>query len=372
VDGANGEATDHASRVALTPHAPCSDKKSESYVCTHAFSTLRWQNGGMPPSTLTYKQRRWYTHLVETRHLQEIYLKQISAWPDKTPGLMKKTTCSWHYQHVELAYPTYLATQIQHVVTSSTLGWRRDRVVFLFLKNAISQTKQDYARLGLDNLHYKPCNQSARKELKKAIWYNRHKNPEAGECNPGWQTRGGIKRKVDSLNNKAAINYLDPLVLRMSAIFQRTLPEIFGRQNPDVPAPFRHGLSSFTNLTILKSASSAIHQDIANGAGFACMTTVRGPGKMYTGGTFCFAEFGVTIAVKPGDILIANTPAHWHCNIGGVTGTKYSVIAYFQRKLTSPGFVKGYRNRTGAKFQTGKERADKFDANHPRKLVTSY
>ena len=86
-------------------------------------------------------------------------------------------------------------------------------------------------------------------------------------------------------------------------VFQQALPGILRQQNPHVPAPFRHGLSIFTNLTILQSACSAIHKDTPNGKGFACMTTVEGPGRTYSGGTFCFVDFGVTIAVKPGDLL---------------------------------------------------------------------
>lgn len=283
--------------------------------------------------------------------LQTIYLPQV---------LLPTQAQKWHAKYVELEDSTYLTRKIQHRFTSDTLGWQyvinaktgalEKEVIFLFLKGVITPMDRAIARLGLDILNYSPCNnQSSRPELKKAIWYNKHQNPQnpiAEECNPGWTTRGGIKRKVDSLNNKAAIPYLDQLVWAMGDIFQRNLGRIFGRQNTQVCDPFRHRLSAFTNLTILKSACSAIHKDTPNGkGGYACMTTVQGPGKPYSGGTFCFVDFGVTIAVRPGDLLIAKTPDHWHCNIGAVTGVKYSVIAYVKLFLNGKGFIKGWRAR---------------------------
>jgi hypothetical protein len=330
-----------------------------SYLRTDALARFRWQNGGMahvPSSALRPYTRKktialtWKALQKRYPGLRKIYLKRV---------LPNKQAQKWHAQYVEQTDQTYLASKITHQVTSSTLGKHRGEVVFLFLKDVISPMDRAIARLGLDLMHFSPCNhQSSRPELKNAITYNQHMNPIAGECNPGWGTRGGIKLKLDSLNNKAAIPYLDPLVLTMGDVFQQTLPGILRQQNPHVPAPFRHGLSIFTNLTILQSACSAIHKDTPNGKGFACMTTVQGPGRTYSGGTFCFVDFGVTIAVKPGDLLIANTPDHWHCNIGAVKGVKYSVIGYFKRFLTGKGFITGWRGRnpTLPLFLTKEER----------------
>lgn len=328
-------------------------RASVGYVGTIALAGSCWQNGCMPPAPYTRKKTIALTwkHLQKRYPgLQKLYLKHV---------LPADQAQKWHAQYVERADPTYLTSKIQHRVTTSTLGKCRGEVIFLFLKDAISPMDRAIARLGLDIMDFSPCDKSSsRPELRNAISYNQHENPVAGECNPGWGTRGGIKRKLDSLNNKAAIPYLDPLLLTMGDVFQQTLPGILGKQNPDVPAPFRHGLSIFTNLTILQSACSAIHKDTPNGKGFACLTTVQGPGKRYDGGVFCFVDFGVTIAVKPGDILIANTPDHWHCNIGAVTGVKFSVIGYFKRFLTGKGFIAGWRGRnpTGPPFFTKEER----------------
>lgn len=98
-----------------------------------------------------------------------------------------------------------------------------------------------------------------------------------------------------------------------------------------MPAPFRQGgIAPFSTITLLKSAPAAVHVD-GNGIPYACMTSVAS--EEYRGGTFCLVERGLSIAVRPGDLLIAATWKNEHCNLSPVVGTKFSVIAYFKNVL---------------------------------------
>ena len=122
----------------------------------------------------------------------------------------------------------------------------------------------------------------------------------------------------------------------MAAIYAEKLPRYFRIPNMRIKEKHRHGFTPFTTLTFLKSAPAAVHLDARNGAdSLACMTTVADPdpAKMYSGGAFCFIEYGVEIQVKPGDLLIGATPKNWHCNLSPVQRLKYSVIAYSKKAL---------------------------------------
>ena len=71
-------------------------------------------------------------------------------------------------------------------------------------------------------------------------------------------------------------------------------------------------------------------------------------------------EFGIRVAVQPGDILIAATPQYLHCNIKPITGLKYSVVAYFRKKLgTSQTMLKKFQNATGTKFDSWDDREER-------------
>ena len=75
------------------------------------------------------------------------------------------------------------------------------------------------------------------------------------------------------------------------------------------------------------------------------MTSVADPdpAKRYSGGTFCFVKYGVSVAVTPGDILIASTPQDWHADLTPVQGLKYSIVAYYKQTLHSPNILAKYR-----------------------------
>ena len=234
------------------------------------------------------------------------------------------------------------------LISQNAMGFdSQGELMFLYLqtidgKPAISRRVQSRALTGLLNMHqqnlFRPCNKSGRPELREAIECNGPNAPVvAGEINLGWMHLGrvfeiGSKYKTyqQTLNQK---HHLLPLLRAIDGIFAEALPEAFARQNTKIKWAHRHGFSPFSTLTLLRSAPSAVHVDGRNGAGsFACMTTVRGP-QGYTGGTFCFVEFGVQIRVQPGELLIAATPFHWHCNLTRVKGLKFSIVCYFKDAL---------------------------------------
>lgn len=236
------------------------------------------------------------------------------------------------------------------LVSENAIGFdSRGELMFLYLKTikgkpAISQRVRDRALMGFLKMDFRSCNRSSRPELRGAVAFNGPDGDvEAGEINTGWVHLGRAfeigasiknpkthRRYIENLKQK---QHLLPLLRAIDGIFATALPEAFARQNTKIEWKHRHGVSPFSTLTFLRSASSAVHLDARNGTGsLACMTTVdtRTP---YSGGAFCFVEYGVEIRVKPGELLIAATPYHWHCNLTPVKGRKYSMICYFKDAL---------------------------------------
>lgn len=234
------------------------------------------------------------------------------------------------------------------LISENAVGYdARGELMFLYLRTikgepTISQRVRSRALTGLLNLHqqnlFKPCNKSNRPELREAITFNgTNASVIAGEINAGWVHLGreidigsSYKTYQQVLKQK---HHLIPMLRRIDAVFANVLPTEFARQNTKIKWLHRLGFSPFSTLTLLRSAPSAVHVDGRNGAGsLACMTTVKGQ-QSYNGGAFCLVEYGVEIRVQPGELLIAATPFHWHCNLTPVSGLKFSVIAYFKDAL---------------------------------------
>jgi len=308
------------------------------------------------PYSLTPYQRRIYKRRIDKYQLRPVFLKQQPIF-SKDPTLLQEKG-GWRSLYLDRVDPKYAAS-LTGPTRMNTIGWYNGQVVFIFLRGKIGPVLQKNAFDELETKHkqFTSCKKSARPELKNAGDYNQHEDPLASEFNPGHRTNSYAGN--DIVVSKHGLTKDCPatvkLVERMWDIFQLLSPMQFMRLNTRCPEPFRIGNTGFTRLAVLKSAASAIHRDNANGAGFACMTTLS-PFPGYTGGTFCFVEFGLKIAVRPGDILMANTPAHWHCNIGPIKGLKYSVVAYNNARVSSEKLVKKYRGKTGVTFRTQAER----------------
>lgn len=301
--------------------------------------------------------------LIQTGQVKEYALSP-------TPGLTDAQMVKQKNTHP----PVSCVTQ---TVTQSAIGWgkkgkgHKDGFMFLFLKNEIpmvgeflTQAVRDEALKGLQAMEFKNCDESRRPELRDANNFNRSQgNPNpvpAGELNFGFGNQGRLlykfnpanqakmkrRKAVATANQYGPFEHLLPLLVAMDGLFARALPFKFQLQNRRIPAVFRQaGITAFSTVTLLRSAPSALHVDEGNGNTLTCLTSVA-PGE-YSGGRFCFVQYGVEIPVKPGDLLIATTPRDWHCNLTPVVGEKYSVIGYFRLPLV--GLLPEYLEREAAK-----------------------
>ncbi len=279
----------------------------------------------------------------------------------------KRGTQSQYLDHADKAY----AAKLDPPFRENTIGWYRNDPMFIFLKRQIGPLIRANVLTELTNAPFTSCKNSARPELQNAVAYNKHKNPEAKEWNPGFKVkhRYGIftVAKHGDLQNYP---HMRQLVELMSDVWREVYPKRWGMANQISPAPLRLVTRApFNRLAVLKSAASAIHVDAQNGLGVGVMTTLEDPNDPYQGGVFCFVEYGITIAVKPGDILIADTPGNWHCNVGPITGTKYSIVAYSTKMLgTSQVMNDKYRKAKGLDYKTKAERDKLFDDRRKGKL----
>jgi hypothetical protein len=123
-----------------------------------------------------------------------------------------------------------------------------------------------------------------------------------------------------------------PLLDRMDGICARSIPEIWRDQLLDQASTnfmrTATAVSSFSSVTLLKSAPSAVHCDGRN-SGFVVMTVAG----RFTGGEFLLPEFAVSIDVGRGGVLICSTQKHWHANFRNVVGVRYSILGFFPAAL---------------------------------------
>ena len=88
----------------------------------------------------------------------------------------------------------------------------------------------------------------------------------------------------------------------------------------DFPQPL------YSTVAINRNAFFRSHADAKNQPGFSCITTFGD----FTGGELCFPRLRVTLPLKPGDILIADTNREQHGNVGALDGDRISVVAYLR------------------------------------------
>ncbi|MGB9232852.1 MAG: hypothetical protein WCC04_00410 [Terriglobales bacterium] len=223
---------------------------------------------------------------------------------------------------------------VREELTESTIAWSRNNTVMLvYLKDYIRLAMRNDAQKGLDRMVFPD---PTRAETEGASDFNARLEPaaaRAGELLFGFMDWGHIRMANPSREQEAQYSELKPLLRKLNTLFARVLPAQFAEQNRDIPTDFRQFGTAFSTTTILKSAPASVHKDSGNGLSLTCMTTV---GQESSGGEFCLLEYGLRIPVRPGDVLIAATCREWHVNLTPVRGTKYSIICYFRRGLTSP------------------------------------
>jgi hypothetical protein len=245
---------------------------------------------------------------------------------------------------------------VKRTITENTLFIYPDKTIAgLFLKKVVSAEVQKSAYDAFMDMEWELP--QTRPETVAAI--KRQKPPlvPAGELLVGFNTVRRIEYSGKTLRKH--FRHLEPLVRRLDEVFKYTLPQEWEYQNKLLPVKerkrqaktkdprygglpyrFRLFLTSFSNITMLKSCPAACHQD-ANGKkslqNFSCFTSV---GKGFSGGRFCLIEYGIEIPVMPGSILICQSTKEWHCNLGAVQGTKFSVVCYYKNILPSAGLSK--------------------------------
>ena len=82
----------------------------------------------------------------------------------------------------------------------------------------------------------------------------------------------------------------------------------------------------FSTLTINKSTLFRAHADAKNQGGLACLAAFG----TFSGGDFCLPRLRVAFPLSPGDLLIADNNNEQHGNIGPLSGTRISVVAYLR------------------------------------------
>jgi hypothetical protein len=298
---------------------------------------------------MTQNEASWISFIIKKYNLKPYYLtpfygrKTVRDW-----GGLRETekraerAARWPME----ADPNYA---IKMVITENAIGWNEEgKLMFLFIKSetlqeTIAQPMPTDALAALQALDFKSCDDSKRPELKRANDFNGSNAPvRAEELNLGYGADRRIYGFVETALQMPEYSKLFETLHWMSGVYQKTLPQHFRLQNTKIKTMFRQGISVFSSVALLKSAPSAVHVDSRNGDSFACMTTVDTPAG-YKGGTFCFVQYCTSIAVGPGDILIATTPRDWHCNIAPVVGEKYSIVAYYKQALHSPGLFNKYQ-----------------------------
>ena len=86
----------------------------------------------------------------------------------------------------------------------------------------------------------------------------------------------------------------------------------------------------FSTITVNQTALFRAHEDGNNLAGsLSCLAAFGN----FSGGELCFPRFGVSCPMEPGDLLIGDTNRELHGNLGPLTGSRISVVAYMRDAL---------------------------------------
>jgi len=90
------------------------------------------------------------------------------------------------------------------------------------------------------------------------------------------------------------------------------------------------GTHGFSTITLNHNILFGAHNDGRNVPGtLGCLTALG----EYAGGELCFPRLGITFDLRPGDLLIADTNREFHGTVGGIVGSRYSVVAYLHESL---------------------------------------
>jgi hypothetical protein len=234
-------------------------------------------------------------------------------------------------------------------ITKSTLA-RDDqgRVVFLYLHHVLDSTHYKQAWAAVKKMKFNDTKRSRRSALKKSGggelnfgWADRRRRIDWIDKRvrhllpPGFKLNGNIDAYAPTRQQWDKYKELIPLINSMDRWFYRYLPDDWKATNARGPLRSHQYLratavSSFSTMTLLKSAPTSVHRDSNNAdAGLTCLTTFG----EFDGGDLLFPQYGMKVIVQPGDLIIAATHREWHCNVRPLTGKRYSLIGYFREGL---------------------------------------
>ena len=182
------------------------------------------------------------------------------------------------------------------------------------------------------------------------------------------------------------IRHLEPMLKQMDKVFKTVLPTEHYAQNiplprelreqiaaqkkgkrpvmGGIPARYRLFLTCFSSIALLRNCPTAIHRDYYNARqdeiNFSCITTVG----TYKGGGFCLPAYELRVPVGPGDLLICQTNREYHCNIGRVSGEKYSIVCYYKTRVAHPTVAIGKSMRLRGETEAQKALDWVFERTH--------
>jgi hypothetical protein len=233
-------------------------------------------------------------------------------------------------------------------ITTSTLARdEKDRFVFLYLRGMLNRAHYERAWEAVQKMKFNDAKRSRRNALKKSGgrelnfgWADRPHRLRLPKrilqlAPPGYKRQHNIDSYAPTRHQWAKYAELIPLIDNMDKWFYRYLPDAWTTTNyRGKLRSYQYlratGHSSFSTLTLLKSAPTSVHRDSNNAdAGLTCLTTFG----EFEGGDLLFPQYGIKVVVQPGDLIIAATHREWHCNVRPLTGTRYSLIGYFREGL---------------------------------------
>ena len=126
----------------------------------------------------------------------------------------------------------------------------------------------------------------------------------------------------------------EPLVVRVDELYAQFMPNCYAAQRAVVDRVpcWRLWNTAFTTVYIIKKLRSAYHPDHGNLRGV--MSAIMPMGR-FTGGELILARWRISIAYKPGDLLLFN-PQELHGNLP-FEGERLSAIFYCERRIADCG-----------------------------------
>jgi hypothetical protein len=135
---------------------------------------------------------------------------------------------------------------------------------------------------------------------------------QLAQSNPEYLSK--LIQQVDDIDQGLKLKYYIPL----------------GLKDGNVMTGYTVPGTMFSTITVNQTALFRAHEDGNNLAGsLSCLAAFGN----FSGAELCFPRFGVSCPMEPGDLLIGDTNRELHGNLGPLTGSRISVVAYMRDAL---------------------------------------